>query len=58
METLECVGSEAYFEDGMRGFEMEPSSGGEAIRLLVHQKIIQFRITSHNMRLSSFFSCF
>ncbi|CAG7862347.1 unnamed protein product, partial [Brassica rapa] len=33
----------------MQGFEMEPSSGGEAIRFLVHQNIIQFRITSHNM---------
>ncbi|CAN6972343.1 unnamed protein product [Brassica rapa subsp. trilocularis] len=43
----------------MRGFEMEPSSGGEAIRLLVHQKIIQFRITSHNMHaFIKIFSCF
>lgn len=48
----------AYFEDGMRGLEMEPSSGGEAIRLLVHQKIIQFRITSHNSVYLAYFLAF
>ncbi|CAF1741184.1 hypothetical protein Bca4012_043530 [Brassica carinata] len=42
----------------MRGLEMEPSSGGEAIRLLVHQKIIQFRITSHNSVYLAYFLAF